>query len=399
VRGAPRDDHFGGLEEEEKHMGAATNRRAGVLTAACAAAAIAASTSAFAADVFYVGPASGGTWDSDANWRGVGVDATFNTGDDTFVQPTTADNAVIFDGQSVDLSSTETITELQMSRGNVGSRPQTAGIAQLNVLPGANLQTSGGGGFRIGRVVQAGAAVGDNVARVIQSGGLMQVGTGTNGVRLSQSDAGTLADSLYEISGGSVRGGPTNGSMTGPLQIGIVSSTFGTAEFHIVGTGPTEMRFEDVRMQANSTGAGDAILHFSIGASGVTPLIAEDEMRFSGVGGVVGDNLLVVDLIGAAPESDITLITADRLGVSNAPAETFTGLPDLSPISAVFGGFQWNWLVDYTDGSDDFQTIGAAGLDASVVLRFQSKVAVPEPGSLALLGLGGLAMMRRRTRR
>jgi hypothetical protein len=370
-----------------------TNRRARVLKAACAIGAIAASTSAFAADVYWVGPASGGIWDSDANWRGVGPDNTFNTGDDTFLQPTTADNAAIFSGQSVDLSSVETITELQMSRGNVGARPQTAGIAQLNVLPGANLQTSGGGGFRIGRVVQAGAAVGDNSARVIQTGGLMQVGTGTNGVRLSQSDAGTLADSLYEISGGSVRGGPTNGSMTGPLQIGIVTSTFGKAEFHVVGTGPTEMRFEDVRMQANSTGAGDAVLHFSLDASGVTPLIAEDEMRFSGNAGIVGNNKLVVDLIGAAPTTDITLVTADRLGTSNAPAETFTGMPDLTPISAQFGGFQWNWLLDYTDGSDD------GVLDASIVLRFQSKTEVPEPTSLALVGAGGLALLARRRRR
>ena len=198
-----------------------------------------------------------------------------------------------------------------------------------------------------------------------------------------------MADSLYRISGGSVRGGPTNGSMTAPLQIGNIANTYTSSEFHRMGSGVTEARFEDIRIQGNV--GGTTTLHFSLDAGGVTAMIAEDEMRFVGT----NTNTLLVDLIGVAPLTDITLITADRLNTaSSAPSETFTGLPDGSPIFASFGPYTYNWQVKYMDGSDN------GVLDAFVKLQFVSRTEVPEAISLTLMSLGGiaLAMLRRRGR-
>jgi hypothetical protein len=334
-------------------------------------------SSTTAATIQFDNGSTDGLWETAANWNPDGV-------------PTSADNADIGASFTTNLSSAQTIVELLVAWPN-STPTKPAGTSTLNILPGTNLQTTGTNGDRIGRGVVSGQLVGSSKGVINQTGGLLQITAGTNGLRLSQGDSGIVADSVYNISGGSVRGGPTNGTMTAPLQIGNTANTYNLAEFHVIGSGVTEARFEDVRMFGAATGSTN--LHFSLDAGGVTPLIAEDEMRFTGISGV-SHNSLIVDLIGAAPLTDITLITADRLNQATAEGEIFTGLPDGSPISATFGPYTYNWLLKYQDGSDN------GILDASVKLQFVSRTEVPEATSLMLMSLGSvaLAMLRRRGR-
>lgn len=335
------------------------------------AAALFAAAPAFAAQIRFSNVGGDGLWENPLNWVGDAI-------------PTTVDIADIGSTFTASLSSAQTVQELQVQWPN-SSGTYLPGTATLNVLPGANLTVSTSNAARIGRAVQSGQAVGSSLGVVNQTGGTVTITTGSNGLRLSQADGTTVADSLYSISGGSVRGGLTNGSMTAPLQVGSFSNSFSRAEFRMVGSGVTEARFEDVRMQGSAT--GPAVLKFVLDAGGVTPLIAEDELRFNGV----NSNLLEIELAALAPETDLTLIMADRLTAQNgAPGEFFTGLPPGSPISAVFGLTQYNWTVEYQDGSDD------GILDAYVKLAFVSTEIIPEPASLSLLGVGALMLVRRR---
>ena len=336
---------------------------------------LAAAAPVMAAQVRFDNGGGNNLWENPLNWDNAGVDGL----------PTTADVADIGSTFTANVSSAQSISELQVQWPN-SSTTYLPGTATLNIQPGASIIVGSTNGARVGRQVQAGQMAGSSTGVVNQTGGLLQISSGTNGLRLSQADSGTVADSLYVLSGGSVRGGATNGSMTAPLQVGNIANTFTRAEFRMVGTGPTEARFEDVRMQGSAT--GQSVLKFVLDAAGVTPLIAEDEMRFTGTN---NNNLLQVELSALAPEADVTLITADRLNTnSGAPSETFTGLPEGAPISAVFGTTQYNWLVRYQDGSDD------GVLDAFVKLEFVSTTEVPEPAALSALGLGALALVRRR---
>lgn len=332
-------------------------------------------SSATAATMRFDNGGGTGLWETATNWDEA-------TTPDTL--PGAADTADISNSFTANVSSAQTVTEVIVGWPN-GATSTVAGTATLNVLPGANVISTSTS--RIGRAVKTGQAAGSSKGIVIQTGGTYQINTGTNGLRLSQGDSGTVADSLYRISDGSVRGGPTNGSMTAPLQIGAIANVYNSAEFHMMGSAIDDARFEDVRIQGNV--GGSTVLHFSLDAGGVTALVAEDEMRFVGT----NTNTLLVDLIGLAPLTDITLITADRLNTaSSAPSETFTGLPNNAPLSATFGPYTYNWLVKYQDGSDD------GTLDAFVKLQFVSRTEIPEPMSLALVVIGGLAMtvLRRR---
>ena len=94
-----------------------------------------------------------------------------------------------------------------------------------------------------------------------------------------------------------------------------------------------------------------------------------------------------------------TSVRVECASPASGPRPHGVGEPDADAVAEDNGWELSQRLVDYTDGSDDFQTIGAAGLDASVVLRFQSKVAVPEPGSLGLVAVAGLGLLARRRHR
>jgi hypothetical protein len=203
-----------------------------------------------AAQIRFDNGAGNNLWEVPANWV-----------DD--VLPGTADIADIGSNFTADVSSANTILELQVQWPN-SSTTYLPGTATLNILPGADLQITSTNGSRIGRQVQTGQAAGSSTGVVNQTGGLLQITSGTNGLRLSQADSGTVADSLYVLSGGSVRGGATTGSMTAPLQIGNINNTFTRAEFRMVGTAPTEARFEDVRMQGSAT--GQSVLKFVLDA-------------------------------------------------------------------------------------------------------------------------------------
>jgi hypothetical protein len=382
-------------------MNAGTKRS--VMTHAALAGILAVSgTAAFAADTIYIGP-SGGTWGLDPNWQNVGPDGIFGTGDDTNVEPGAADAAVILDGKTVNLSTPETVLEVQVSvPANPADTSATHGTARLNVLPGATLTTNGNtAGIRVGRALDAGQALGTSRGEIIQTGGSVIIQQGSNGLRLSQSGEGNVSDSLYQISGGSVRGGAgADGTMVSNLALGTITNNWGEAEFHVVGSAPTSIRFLDVALGANNQvgGSGTTVLHFSLDAGGVTPIIAEDELQWRGTSpNVLGQNLLEIDLIGEAPQSDITLILADRLNTNGATSgaanEHFSNYLEGAPIQADFGTYRYHWTLDYTDPTTSADN---GILDASVVLRFQSREIIPEPTSLALLGAAGLMLARRR---
>ena len=62
-----------------------------------------------------------------------------------------------------------------------------------------------------------------------------------------------------------------------------------------------------------------------------------------------------IGLIGEAPEGDLLLVQADRLNTNgitgNAALERFTGMPDGTVIIRQFGGFEYQWTLEYGDGS------------------------------------------------
>jgi hypothetical protein len=373
-----------------------------VIYQAAVAGVMALSGTAFAVDSIYVGPPAA-TWDADANWRNAGPDLAFGNGDDVFAQPGAADAAIVLDGSTVNLNSTETVLEVQVSHAaNVNDLSATHGVARINVGAGALLTTNGNSsGIRLGRQLDVGQAIGTSRGEIVQTGGSVLIAQGSNGLRLSQADGGNVGDSLYRISGGSVRGGSgADGTMVSNLALGLITNNWGEAEFHVVGSAATSIRFLDITMGANNVGggSGDTIMHFSIDAGGVTPIVAEDELQWRGTApAVLGDNLLEIDLIGEAPSADITLFLADRLNTNGAASgaanEHFTNILEGDPVVRQFGGFEYTWTMDYTDPTTSADN---GVLDASVVLRFQSKVAIPEPSSLALLAAGGLTLVRRK---
>jgi hypothetical protein len=328
-----------------------------------------------------------GLWENALNWNEAVTPDTL---------PGANDVAEISNAYTVSLTSAQTIGELQMAAPNQAAS-NTSGTATLNIGSGANLSVGNGtvtNGVRIGRALKPGDLVGSSTGVVNQTAGAFTIAHGgSNGLRLSQADTGLVADSLYTISGGTLRGGTNPLNVTANLLLGSAANDWNRAEFRVVGSGATDIRFEDVILTPRTsgiTGTGRSVLRFDLDSSGVTPITAEDELRLVSQAG----SMLEVNLIGLAPESDIILVKADRLTNTLSPFTytPFDSMNDGTQIVRSFGGTTYTWNLRYFEddaGADDND------LDSYVKLEFVSAV-VPEPTSLSLLALGALAATRRR---
>ncbi|MGB7158296.1 MAG: PEP-CTERM sorting domain-containing protein [Tepidisphaeraceae bacterium] len=367
-----------------------------VLGSACAGVVALAASPAWAATIRYDNGGSDNTWETSSNWVGDVLPGTLDLAE-VSVSTLTGGSSL-----AVSISSVQNVNEVVIGHP-LSSVNNVAGTTTLNVLPGAVLTVPGGGivnsGMRIGRALNVGDALGSSVARVIQTGGTAQISLGSNGFRMSAADAGNVADSYYRVSDGIVRG---DNDATGPaladLRVGATGSNFLAAEFHVLGSGPDEIRFLDVQVAdsiaqvaASGGASGRSIFHWSLDNGGTTAILADDEFQFRSTSATTVGRLQV-DINGAAepPQSDITLVTADRLGNNGGALEAFSNFADGATLVATGTAWAYTYTVDYTDAGDN------GILDASIVLHYVSREVIPEPGSLALLGLGGLAILRRR---
>ena len=375
-------------------------RRGRSLMSACVAgAALLGTREAWSAQINFDNGGLSGLWEEPVNWRGAGPDTLWGTPDDTDGLPTSADIAVIHDGFTTSLTSPASVSNLAVSYAAGGGAPATPGVATLNIGPGAALETGDNIAIRLGR---SATGVGTSRGVINQTGGAVTMLVGANGLRLSQADGGNVADSLYVISGGSLRGGPAGAApMIANLNIGAPANNFNRAEFRIVGNGASEIRFADVSMRvaspAEGTGSRQAVIHYVIGDNGVTPIVAEDEFNVQSEavnGASVANALLEITLAGAPPEQNIVLVQADRLTPTSGTLGYvhFKDMPDGTPIVRTFGDWEYTWNLNYIDGSDD------GNLDAFIHLDFVSRTQVPEPVGAALASLlagCGLAGRRR----
>lgn len=180
-------------------------------------------------------------------------------------------------------------------------------------------------------------------------------------------------------------GGDFNSDPTISLQVNLTDPAFSIQSFNIASTEtvngqpPAALGFNI----GNGGGANAADLGLSFNVDGIftTPNAGLGEFVFDSVNSdILADGALVAGQIAAA----------DTLTSGNHADDTFLFVPD-SPITS-------GAPFEVTVTSFDNNTIAGEAFRFDLNIVAAAAAAVPEPSSLAILGLGGIAFLVRRKR-
>ena len=291
-----------------------------------AAAAVLGSASPARADnINWTGLGDGVSWTDPNNWA---HDVTMAPG-----VPGALDQGFINNTSSVTINSTVTVGSFSVGHGT--------GTATLNILDGANVTVNGTS--RVGRGTDA---VGNATGHVRQTGGTV---TFPNGSRLgltfdTRTPPEVNADSLYEISGGTLTMAGGGSIQIGRTTSGTTNIAYNRAEFRVVGSGASLIEANRLSLDGGAT-SGTPVVGFVIDSGGVTKITLRDFLRFN-----QGATLDVTVGAATVPATDITLIESDHF---SGTLSEFVNRPEGSTVADIFNNRLYEWTLDYNNASDD----------------------------------------------
>jgi len=249
-----------------------------------------------------------------------------------------------------------------------GTQKLTVGASTASPAE-ALLQIVNGGTLNAGAELQVGDA--GYSGRITQTGGTVNVVNGTSSAKIEvgyKTGIGT-----YTISGGSILGDASQSQ----LQVGASGANGGTGVFDVVGTGGS-ISISKLYVGASTASAqytGTGTLQFDI--DGGVSAINAGSVYIDPTNLPAAVANLVVNLTGALPSGNIVL-------VNNTGTSGITGAFDNKAWGStiVLGGVSYTLTNTYIGGVD--------GLANDIAL------VVPEPATIALFGLGLLAIRRKK---
>jgi hypothetical protein len=348
-----------------------------------------------------------------------------------------ANTTYTFGGGTSTATSQQFVNILQLYIAG-GSGSATGAISgKLTVKSGTLTITGGSTGLAIGRPQVANPSgnssesatlvvVGGTVTTTASNGDMSLSTSQTNSTTLGLNQNNTLDYTNTGTLTALTKAG--GGLRFAPAAVATGFTFNNTAIFRHVAGGTGSLNFASVSIGGNnnSTGTTNNTVEFHYGAGNVDTVNV-------GVSGTAGNSLKITNgtastgggainsylnlVLDSAPDitvdnrvQDLGLFklddsvngtTPNTAGVSTTDVtKEFkdmqgNALAEGSTISASFGGVTYSWQIFY-DGDINGSTITGAGTGNDVVLIGQAVAAVPEPASLGMLAIGGLALLARR---
>ncbi|XAL99260.1 PEP-CTERM sorting domain-containing protein [Phycisphaeraceae bacterium D3-23] len=243
-------------------------------------------------------------------------------------------------------------------------------------------------------------------AQVLVAAGAIAVGTQTDAAPINYGDFSGTTVMYLDVTETANSPGDTAPLFGAPSIVGD-QLDFDPAGFSAAGNGGSS-DITDAQLNYTLMSApGTVITSFTVSESGDYSLVGTGSAATQVAYGMSIASITVLEIDGAALGTPITLAAASAFGTADLSGGTTVATPwDLS-ISYDVNAALTAAGIDYDFGASKIEIViddslfalsesGSAALIAKKNFTINTDTDIPEPGSLALLGLGGLLIARRR---